>query len=189
MTAVVEAMFWQGRLWRWGVVVPVTVLAFAGGIADVVTGSLFFWYMLAPSYFVIAISVWNSLGAKAGARRRAALSAAERNDEKDQAAPQSMAADACAGDDAIVAQVRPMTMLSIAGEAWQTFLRVLWTLTFTFMFMVLIWMAIAIATWARGYWYIYGPIFAGVAWLVWTVVRSGPADAAERASPAQKLVR
>jgi hypothetical protein len=182
-------MFWLVRIWRWGVVAPVTVLAFAGGIADVVTGTVDYWYLLAPSYFVIAISVWNSLGAKAEARRQAALAAAERDDETDEAAPQIVAADAPADDDAIVATVRPVTVLSITGAAWQTFLRVLWTFTFTFMFMVLIWMAIAIATWARGYWYIYGPIFAGVAWFVWTVLRSGPADATDEASPAHKLVR
>jgi len=179
-------MFWQGRIWRWGVVVPVTVLAFAGGIADIVTNTVDYWCLLAPSYVVIWISVWNSLGAKAEARRQAALAAAD-DDAADETAPSIVAADAPADDEAIVATVRPVTVVSITGAVWQTFLRILWTFTFTFMFMVLIWMAIAIATWARGYWYIYGPIFALIAWFVWTVLRSGPADAAE--APAQKLVR
>ena len=165
-----------GRIWRWGVVVPVTVLAFAGGIADVVTGTVDYWYLLAPSYFVIAISVWNGLGARSEARRQVALAAV---DDAGDETPLTIVAGDPASAEPIVGDERPVTVVSIAGAAWRTFLRVLWTITFTFMAMVLIWMTIAIATWARGYWYIYGPIFAGIAWFVWTVLRSGPADAAE----------
>src|SRR5271168_4310093 len=74
-------MFWLGRIWKWGVVAPVTALAFAGAIADIVTNTVDYWYLLAPSYFVIAISVWNGMSDRAEARRRAAAEASGEEDE------------------------------------------------------------------------------------------------------------
>ena len=44
------AATWPGWAWRWGVLVPCVVAALGGGIGDVVTGTLRFWWLLAPSY-------------------------------------------------------------------------------------------------------------------------------------------
>lgn len=180
-----------GKVWRWGVVAPVTALAFAGGIADVVTGTLFYWYLLAPSYFVIAISVWNSFSAKAEARRRAELAAAHREAAGDEPIPEPatiMASDDPAPAEAIVTQVRPVTVWSLADGALRLLVRFLATFTVTMILLILIWAAIEVATRVRGYWYIYSPIIVGIAWFTWTVMRSGPADADE-APATPKLVR
>ena len=188
-------MFWVGRIWRWGVVVPATLAAFAGAIADVVTNTVAYWYLLAPSYLVIAISVWNELSAEAAARRRAERRAADSADEgrSPQAQPSleesSEPVGGAAADDAIVSTVRQVSGVTIVGGLWRGSVRLFVTFGITLFCMVLIWMAIGLATWARGYWYIYGPVLAGIAWLVWAVVRSGPADKADRAAPAERLVR
>ena len=39
--------------------------------------------------------------------------------------------------------------------------------TVTFICMIAIQAAIDIATWGRGYWYVYGPVLALLAWFVW----------------------
>jgi hypothetical protein len=188
-------MFWLGRIWRWGVVVPATLAAFAGAIADVVTDTVAYWYLLAPSYFVIAISVWNELSIEAAARRRADRLAAESVDEgrPPEAQPSLLESNelarGAAADDAIVATERQVSAFTIVGGLGRGLIRVVATFGITLFCMVLIWMAIGVATWARGYWYIYGPVLAGIAWLIWAVVRSGPADKADVAAPAETLVR
>jgi len=188
-------MFWLGKIWRWGVVVPATLAAIAGAITDIVTDTVAYWYLLAPSYFVIAISVWNELSVEAMARRRADRLAAESVDGGRPPETQPSLAESnepgagAAADDAIVATVRQVSAFTIAGGLWRGFIRAFATFGITLFCMVLIWMAIGVATWARGYWYVYGPVLAGIAWLIWAVVRSGPADKADVAAPAERLVR
>ncbi len=192
-----QGMSWQGRIWRWGVVVPVTLAAFAGAIADVATGTVAYWGLLAPSYFVIAISVWKDLSADAKASRRADRLAAEATDEGrgQETLPSLVEAVEPAGgstaDDAIVAPARQVSVVTIIGGLGGGIIRLIMTFGITLFCMVLIWMAIAVATWARGYWYVYGPVLAGIAWLVWSVVRSGPADKPDVAgsAPGGPLVR
>jgi hypothetical protein len=50
-----------GKIWRWGVVVPVSVAAFAGAAADIVTDTLNYWWLLAPSYPVIGVATWRGM--------------------------------------------------------------------------------------------------------------------------------
>jgi hypothetical protein len=195
-------MFWQGRIWKWGVVAPATALAFAGALADIVTSTVDYWYLLAPSYFVIAISVWNDLGAFAKSRRTAltAAEAAVDDGDEDEEAPRTLkppsiveAGDAgllAAGDDAIVTHVQTVTALSVVGALGRLFIQGLGTFCITLICLVAIWAAIAIGTWGKGYWYIYGPVLAGIAWLTWVVVRSGPANTdGAGATPGERLVR
>ena len=154
------AEFWRGKIWKWGIVAPVTLLALAGALADIVTSTVDYWPLLAPSYFVIAISVWNNLGDSAKARRRAVAQVAEApidEPDADEAGDYSTA-----DSDGIVTHVQPVTVLSLAGGLWRLFAQGFWTFGITFFCMVLIWMAIAVATWVRGYWYIYGPVLAGI---------------------------
>jgi hypothetical protein len=155
------------------------VAALVGGLADVITGTLQFWYLLVPSYLVIAIAVWRDLDARAA--RRALRTAA--SDEDGAAGPVSNQAPLVeAGDRAMQGGLlvdRPprVSVGSIALGLGQGAVRLLAAIVVTFIYLVMMWMAIAVATWARGYWYVYGPVLALVAWFAWHVWRSGFADA------------
>ena len=67
-------------------------------------------------------------------------------------------------------------MGSVASGLGQGFVRLLAAATVTFICMIAIQAAIDIATWGRGYWYVYGPVLALLAWFVWSAWRSGSAD-------------
>jgi hypothetical protein len=128
------------------VVTPCALAALAGGIGDVVTGTLRFWYLLAPSYGVIAITVWRGAGARRPARPAEAV---------------------------LVEEPPRLSVGSLVYALAQGALRLLATLVFTFIYLVAIWAAIATATWARPYWYVYAPALAVIAGLVWLIAWSG----------------
>jgi hypothetical protein len=167
------------KVWKWAVVVPATIAALAGGLADVITGTLNFWYLLAPSYPVIGVSVWRGLSAKAEAAWRA----------KQLADPDEAVAGApTPPDEALVTDAPRASVGSVATSLGQGFVRLLGAVAVTFICMIAIQAAIDIATWGRGYWYVYGPILALLAWFIWTVWRSGPADGTS-AKGGQPIVR
>jgi len=140
------AATWPGWAWRWAVVVPCVVAALSGGIGDVVTGTLRFWYLLTPSYAVIAITVWRGMA-------KAAVAASP--------AP------------ALVEEPRRLSLGSAAEGLVQGALRLLATLVVTFIYVVAIWAAIAVATWDRPYWCVYTPALAAIAGLSWLAAWSG----------------
>jgi hypothetical protein len=148
-------------------------------MGDVITGTLQFWYLLVPSYLVIAIAVWRQLDARAA---RTALSTAA-SDEDEAARPASSqtplveAGDRALGGDPLVDRPPRVSVGSVVLGLGQGAVKLLAAIVITFIYLVMIWMAIAVATWGRGYWYIYGPVLALVAWFVWHVWRSGFADA------------
>jgi hypothetical protein len=133
-------------VWRWGIVLPVTLLALAGGAADVWTGTLGFWYLLAPSYLLIAVQVW-------------------RHFPGDGDAPQT-------GDDIEGERRRPITIGRVLWSPFLLVLKALMVLGLTFALMVAMWVAIAILTWLKPFWYIYVPTILAIAGLVWLVYRS-----------------
>ena len=165
-------MVWPEKAWRWGAVVPATVAALAGGLGDVITGTLQFWYLLAPSYLVIAIAVWRDMNARL-ARRALAAGKADQT-------PLVEAGDRAMADEPLVARPPRVSVGSVVLRLAQGAVRLLAAVVVTSIYLVMIWMAIAVATWGRGYWYVYGPVLALIAWFVWHVWRSGPADAKGR---------
>jgi hypothetical protein len=186
-------------------VVPVTVAALSGGLAEIVTGTLQFWPLLWPAFPVIGVSIWRSLDPKrraaSDAKRLAELDAAVAEAEAEEAAvsrkrpphrePRLSELDPVAGTGGetigggpLIQDAPHATVGSLAGALGAGLLRLLWTVTFTFMSMILIWGLIAVGTWGKGYWYVYGPVLAGVGWFVWYVYRSGPAD-----PPSERIVR
>jgi hypothetical protein len=174
-------MVWPKNAWRWGAVIPSTVAALAGGLGDVITGTLQFWYLLVPSYLVIAIAIWRDMDARVARR---ALEAAAREADEDEAArgasnqtPLIEAGDRAMEDEPLVARPPRASVGSVVLRLAQGGVRLLAAIVVTFIYLVMIWMAIAVATWGRGYWYVYGPMLALIAWFVWHVWRSGPADA------------
>jgi len=144
---------WRGAVWRWGVVTPCVVAAAAGAIADVVPGTLRFWYLLAPSYAAIAITVWRGMGT----RPTAALALEPAPVE----AP------------VLIEEPLRVSVGSLAEGLAQGALRLLATLVVSFIYLVAIWAAIAAATWARPYWYVYIPAAVVIAGLVWLAAWSG----------------
>ena len=79
--------------------------------------------------------------------------------------------------DPLVARPSRLTPGRVAGGAFELFIRALATFGLTFLAMVAIWAAIGIATWGRGYWYVYVPVLLLFGWFVIGVIRSGRADA------------
>ena len=196
---------WPARLWRWGVVVPVTIAALAGGLADVVTGTLRFWPLLWPSFPVIGVAIWRSLDPKRRAARDAGrlaeLDAAVAEAEAEEVAvagkpprrhaprlsdlyPVATRSDQAIGGGPMVEDAARITVGSVAGAIGGGLLRLLWTVTFTFMSMILIWGVIAVGTWGKGYWYVYGPALAAIGAFVWYAYRSSPAE-----PPKEPIVR
>jgi len=171
------------KVWRWAIVVPATVAALAGGLADVITGTLHYWWLLAPSYPVIGVAVWRSMSAKAPAAWEA-KQLAELDDT-------ATAAEPAPPDLALVTDAPQVSVGSVATSLGQGAARLLAAVAATFICMIAIQAAIDIATWGRGYWYVYGPVLALLAWLVWAVWRSGPADgkAASDAKGGDPIVR
>jgi hypothetical protein len=161
------------KIWKWGFVVPAAVAALAGGLADVMTGTLNYWPLLAPSYAVIGVSVWRGTSAKAEAARRAKQLA-----ELDEAEAGKSAAPAedLEGAPALVTDAPRVSVGSLATNLWQGFVRLLVALVAAFIYLIAIQAAIDIATWGRGYWYVYGPVLALIAWFVWSAWRSRTAD-------------
>jgi hypothetical protein len=174
-------MAWPAKLWRWGIVLPATLAAFAGGIADVVTGTLVYWPLLAPSYFVILIAVWRDTDARAEKRRRDRRLAepeaeAEADGFRDEAPPPLESEPELLGrgpGDATVTEPPRLTGGSILVFLGQGFVRLLVIVTVTSIYLVAIWGVIAVATWARPYWYVYGPGLAVIAVLAWLIYREG----------------
>ena len=173
------------KVWTWGIVIPATVAAFAGGLADVVTGTLDYWWLLAPSYPMIGVAVWRGMSAKAEAAGRARQLA--ELDEAAAGAPAQAAEDVAAAA-ALVSDAPQVGVGSVATSLGQGFVRLLAAVTVTFICMIAIQAAIDIATWGRGYWYVYGPVLALLAWFTWTVWRSG-SDSGKPAKGGDPLVR
>jgi len=156
------------KVWKWAVVVPATVAALAGRLADVIAGTLNYWWLLAPSYPVIGVAVWRAMSAKAQAAWEA-----KRLAELDETAT---AEEPAPPDQALVSDAPQVSAGSFATSLGQGAVGLLAAVTVTFICMIAIQAAIDIATWGRGYWYVYGPVLALLAWFVWTVWRSGPAE-------------
>jgi hypothetical protein len=168
------------KIWRWGIVLPVALVALAGALGDVITGTLNYWYLLAPSYPVIGILVW----------RRMSPRAQEEAEAKEWAAVQARLAEAGAppmplmtddwappkdgekAPESLVRLPRRISVGSILGAIFGNLMRLMLAFMFTFICMVGIWGAIAIATWGRGFWYVYVPVLAGAAWIAWLVLRA-----------------
>ena len=185
--------------------VPVTVAALAGGLAEIVTGTLRFWPLLWPSFPVIGVAIWRGLDPKRraarDAKRRAELDAAVAEAEADEAAvtgrpprrraarlsdlyPVSTQGAQTIGGGPLIEDAPHVTVGSVAGAIGGGLLRLLWTVTFTFMSMILIWGLIAVGTWGKGYWYVYGPVLAAIGAFVWYAYRSSPAE-----PPKEPIVR
>jgi hypothetical protein len=168
------------KIWRWGIVLPTALLALAGGLADVATGTMNFWYLLAPFYPVIGVLVWRRTSPKAQEEAEAkAWAAVEAKLAEDGLPPLHRQTDrwtpTSVGEKApemLVSVPRRITVWSILGAIVGNSLRLVMVLGLTFICMVAIWGAISIATWGRGYWYVYGPVLAGIGWIAWLVLRS-----------------
>jgi hypothetical protein len=133
-------------IWRWGIVLPVTLLALAGGAAEVWTGTVNYWYLLAPSYLLIAVQVWRHLPV-------------------DEGAPQT-------GDDIEGERRQPITVGRVIASPFRLALKALMVFGLSFALIVAIWVAIAILTWLKPFWYIYVPAILAIAGLAWWVYRS-----------------
>jgi hypothetical protein len=153
-------MSWAGKVWRWGVIAPVTVAAVAGVIADVRTATLFYWWLLAPSYLTVAIATWKSLTRQDAERAKLAA----------QAHAEVMAER---GESDLVSEAPHISVGAVTFGAYQLFLRFLATFAIAFMYLIAIQATIAMATWARPYWYVYGPAIAVIAVIAWLLWREG----------------
>jgi hypothetical protein len=188
-------MAWAGRIWRWGIVLPTALLALAGGLADVITGTVNFWYLLAPFYPVMGVLVWRRTSAKAQeeaeAKRWAAVDAKLGEDglpplRTDRWTPPRAGEKA---PEMLVSLPRRITVWSILGAIVGNLLRLVMVFGITFACMVAIWGAISVATWGRGYWYVYVPVLAGIGWTAWLVLRServtgaAPSSGGDRVAP------
>ena len=145
---------------------------------------------------MIGVAIWRSLDPKrqaaADARRLAELDAAVAEAEAEEAAatgkppphreprlsalyPAAEPDHQTIGGGPLIEDAPHVSVGSLAGAVGAGLLRLLWTVTFTFMSMIFIWGVIAVGTWAKGYWYIYGPVLAAIGAFVWYVARSSPA--------------
>jgi hypothetical protein len=176
------------KAWKWGVVIPLTVLAVAGWVGDVVTATWQFWYLIWPSYAVILVAFWRGLSPRALGAREARRTAANAAKLAEYNAAESAAARAehrrpqlirsmfeTAGlpltGDTLIGQPRRVTIGSILWAVYGFFSRVLWSLVATFACMIGTWAAISIGIWARGWWFIWAPAAAAIAGLIWYVYR------------------
>jgi hypothetical protein len=133
-------------LWRWGVVLPVTLAALSGAAADIVTGTLAYWWLLAPSYPIIYIGLWRALGPYAPP-------------------PPT---------DPLGAQRLPLlTPGGVLARAVYVPWRLFGAFGSTFVVLVCIWGVIAFLTWVRPYWPIYIPVLLALAGFAWLIRREG----------------
>jgi hypothetical protein len=190
-------MVWVEKIWRWGIVLPTALLALAGGLADVVTGTTNFWYLLAPFYPVIGVLIWRRMSPKAEEEAEAKRWAEMQAQLAEAGAPpmhhltEDLAPPSASekAPESLVRLPRRITVGSILGAIFGNLMRLMLAFMFTFICMVAIWATISIATWGRGYWYVYVPVLAGIGWIAWLVLRServtgaAPSSGSDRIAP------
>ncbi|HEY2710487.1 MAG TPA: hypothetical protein VGI95_20785 [Caulobacteraceae bacterium] len=153
------------KIWKWGIVLPVTLAAFAGAIADIVTGTVDYWYLLAPSYFVIAVASWRNSDMRLIDRWRAEKARFTKKEADEYVEEMNRPARTAPG--------------RAVQSVWQLSMRFLASFRMTFFFMVCMWGAIEFLTWAKPYWYIYVPVILVIAGLIWWAYASSPKVPAE----------
>ena len=150
----------RGRFWRWGVVLPATLACLAGVVADVVTNTLFYWWLLVPAYVVMFIANWRDSGRwwnpPPSPAPRAPLLVEH------------------------VASFNPFSAL-LNGVRW--LLRLLCVYMQTFIYALFIEAVIAFLTWAKPYWQVYVPILVVLAVIAWLIWREGAPRARRRRPP------
>jgi hypothetical protein len=169
------------KIWCWGVVLPAALLALGGVVADAATRTLSFWPLLVPSYFVIGILAWRRMSPKAMEEAELAEDAArlaqieELEAEAEGRAPRPLREAKWVESrepkaaESLVVQPPRITLGSVVGGVFGGIFRIGAAITGAFIYMIALQAVIEFSTWGRGYWFIYVPVLAGLAWLVWMV--------------------
>jgi hypothetical protein len=172
------------KLWRWGVVLPAALLAVAGVIADAATRTLSFWPLLAASYFVVGILVWRRTSPKAMEEAELTEDAArlaqieELDAEAEGRAPRPLPEAKWVESrepkaaESLVVQPPRVTLGSVVGGMFGGVFRIGAAIAGALIYMIALQAVIDLATWARGFWFIYVPLLAGLAWVAWLALSS-----------------
>ena len=182
------------KVWKWGVILPAVLLAAGAVIGDASGQTLKFWPALLPLYAVMAVELWRYFDpARQKAMREADYSRKIAELDAEEAADAAAAGEPppnhshdddgldddddpepldLTAPDAIVARPSHNGAGKAVGGVLDLLFRLLITTASLFGAIVCVWLLISVATWARGLWFVWGPMALAALALGFAIIRA-----------------